>query len=123
PPRMAAELKAGFQGNALRNLHLVAELIALLAEFEKQGIPAVPFKGPAVALSACGDLSFREAGDLDILVPRNDIVRAKAVLAGRGHRPIFPTATAREAAYLASLSGAREADYLLSHSEHHLVRD
>jgi hypothetical protein len=67
-----------------------------------------------------GDLSMREAGDLDLLVKKDDIVRAADLLVSMGHHPIFPTATPREAAYLKGLKGARRGRYLRWHCEHHL---
>ena len=72
-------------------------------------------------MSLYGNAALREAGDLDLLVRPHDIVATKRLLVQRGFRPIFPTSTPSEAAYLAALTGSREVDYLTTHSEHHLV--
>jgi len=46
----------------------------------------IPLKGPVLALSAYGDLSYRGFSDLDILIQEHDIARAVATLAELGFR-------------------------------------
>jgi hypothetical protein len=58
-----------------------------LDHFEKAGIPAIPFKGPALASMAYGDLSLREFVDLDILLQRQHLSKAYQVLASSGYHP------------------------------------
>jgi hypothetical protein len=123
PPAVEADLGRFVQLNSKRSLWLISELLRLLDAFATSGIRAVPFKGPMLGMLAYGSPSLREAGDLDLLVPRADMGRAHDLLISLGHRPTFPTATASEAAYLQSLCAARRAAYLHAHSEHHLVRD
>jgi hypothetical protein len=86
PIRILDELRRLFRGNVERNLFLTAELLKLARAFETQGIPAVPFKGPVLAVSAYQDLGLRQFGDLDILVHRRDIVEAGAVIVSQGYR-------------------------------------
>ena len=121
-PSSAMDALQVFAGNnARRNLFLIGSLLRLLDLFQANRIPAAAFKGPMLAMGAYGNAALREAGDIDILVPRRDIVRSKRLLAERGFCPIFPTANDRETAYLQSLSGQREISYLLAHTEHHLL--
>jgi hypothetical protein len=123
PAAVLAELRGQFMKNAARNLQLSAELLRLLDPFEKNNTPMVPFKGVVLASFVYGDPALRDAGDIDLLVHRNDIVRAADLLCSLGHRPFYPTASAEETAFLSSLQGARRAAYLQYHGEHHLVRE
>jgi hypothetical protein len=123
PKVVLAELGAFAHANARRNLYLLSELLRLLDLYAAEGIDVAPFKGPVLASRIYGNPALREAGDLDLLVRRADIIRARQLLISLGHRPIFPTATPGESAWLRTLAGQREVEYLLSHSEHHLLRE
>lgn len=87
PPKILDELRRYFLANALTNSVLSEELVRLLSLFEAQGIAAVPYKGPALAASVYGDLSLRKSGDLDILIHRHDLTKAKEVLISEGYQP------------------------------------
>jgi hypothetical protein len=121
PPEVMSVLRGDVQSNAGRTLQLAGELRRLLIEFERAQIPVIAFKGIALAAMVYGDLSLRDAGDLDLLVHRDDVVRAADLLVRLGHRTGYPTASPREAEYLTSLTGERREEYLFAHSEHHLV--
>jgi hypothetical protein len=116
-----AKLRGYIQSNAGKVLRLAGELRRLAGEFDSAGIPVIPFKGLVLSARVYGDLSMRDVGDLDLLVRREDIVRAADLLVSLGHHPIFPTATPRETAYLEGLNGERRNRYLRWHCEHHLV--
>jgi len=85
PPEIRAALRRHQAEHARHGLALLAELQALLDGFERAGIPAVPFKGPALAELAYGSLSARLAGDLDVLVRPVDVERVAAQLEARGY--------------------------------------
>jgi len=80
------ELRSHFQANASRTLLLTDELRKLLRLFESHGIPAVAFKGPALAASVYGNLALRQAGDLDVLVQPDHLEAAKQLLLENGFR-------------------------------------
>ncbi len=120
-PEIVHQCAMEYRDNAARAIQLTSALFDLLDQFKEAGIKVVPFKGPILAELAYGDLSLRETGDLDLLVRREDVVRAAQLLQALGHEPIFPTSTPREAAYLRQLRGDARANYLRRHSEHHLV--
>ena len=71
---------------AERNRFLFEELLGLLALFEANDIPAVPFKGPALAMALHGDVALRQFGDLDLFIPADRVARAKKVLLAHGCR-------------------------------------
>jgi len=90
------KVRDDFQHNTARNLWLATELCRVLEEFEGQGIAAIPYKGPALALQVYGDLKLRSFVDLDVLVRRGDATRAGAALTARGYRPHLDLSPAQE---------------------------
>ncbi len=84
PPATARRLAALRQANAARALRMTSQLLAALEEFRRAGIPAMAFKGPSLAEHAYGDVTARQVGDLDILVPRRSVEAAREVLGRRG---------------------------------------
>lgn len=93
-------LSEHYRSNAIRNHYLAGELVQLLRLFAAQGIAAIPFKGPALAADVYGDLALRRFCDLDIIVRRADVARAKDVLAARGYRLQPHSPLAREADHI-----------------------
>jgi hypothetical protein len=85
PGEVLNRFKKDYQENAARNLILVDELITLLERFAKQGVEALVFKGPALAILAYGDLDLRRFVDLDLIVRRGDMDRAIEVLLQNGY--------------------------------------
>ena len=84
---------------AARNAFLVQALTRLLARFEAEQIPTIPYKGPVIASLAYGDIRLREFNDLDFLIRPQDVARVCAVLRSEG----FETAnrlTPRETAHV-----------------------
>jgi len=101
---MLSRLREHFEANARRNLFLTAELLKVLRLLEASEIPAVPFKGPLLAASTYGNLSLRQFADLDILVRKDDVPKAKELLISRGYRPPLALTGAQDAALLRSQS-------------------
>jgi hypothetical protein len=99
PKAILNELKTQYQINLLRNMFLTRVLFQLLDLFKENGISAVPFKGPVLSAMAYRDLSLRQFSDLDILIHKRDIHRAKSVLVSQGYHPMFQR-TAQEEAFL-----------------------
>lgn len=86
PPHIAARLRARYDENALRNLAFTGTLAELLGRLAGAGVEAMPIKGPALAISAYGDLALRQFGDLDIVVRPADFGRARSLLGEWGYR-------------------------------------
>jgi hypothetical protein len=114
PGLVPAAVLEQFENHALatagRNLFLTHELIKILDLFQAHGIPAIPFKGPSLALYAYGKLSSRSFADLDILVQRKDFSRAKEILLSLGYQGDF------------SLAPPQEERFLQTHHEYPMVR-
>ena len=75
PSSPMTELRARFHSNSARNLFLAARLLKILQLLEANGISAVAFKGPTLAVIAYGNLALREFCDLDVLVKEKDFQR------------------------------------------------
>lgn len=73
---------------AMRNMALTRELLRLLALLHAHEIDALTFKGPALTSSLYDHLALRLFGDLDIIVPPPDILRARDLLFASGYRPL-----------------------------------
>jgi hypothetical protein len=89
PPTVLDCLRNGYLMRSARNLLLTAELLKILDLFNKEGIPAVPFKGPVLAAQLYEDAALREFNDIDILVPRQNTFKALRRLQSLGY-PAIP---------------------------------
>jgi hypothetical protein len=102
PAAVRGELRESFERTQRRNLFLALQLCVILKRFAAHGIPAIPYKGPTLAMSAYGRVGFREFADLDILVNKRDVLRAKDVLVAEGFRPGSALTEAQERALVES---------------------
>lgn len=89
PASVLTDLEAYVRSVAIRSLLLTGELVRLLKRLEAQGIPAISFKGPALASLLYGDPALRHFDDLDILVRQEDYASAKRLLLSLGYQPIY----------------------------------
>ncbi len=110
PEAVLEQLKNRFRANNLRNLSLTAELLRLLKIFEVRGVPTVPLKGPVLAALTYENLALRSFGDLDILVRKQDVSKARKLLTSSGYRQEDPLPQSQEAAFLKS-----QREYVYSH--------
>jgi hypothetical protein len=90
PPHLHSRLLQTYFANAGHNLQLTGELLRILNLLSEAGIEAVPFKGPVLADQLFGNVSFRQFGDLDILVQQKDVRRARKLLISDGYEPEYP---------------------------------
>jgi len=87
PPDFLARLKRHYQENAARNTILAAELCRIVELLAREEIEAFPYKGPALALFAYGNLALRRFVDLDVIVRKSDVLRARDLLIADGYTP------------------------------------
>lgn len=85
PPDAMEQLKSAYDRNVFHCMSNAAELIAILKAFKLEQIPAMPFKGIVLGATIYRDLSTRNAGDIDILVDLEDLLRATAILLKMGY--------------------------------------
>lgn len=88
PAAIHEQLAAEYERNLCQSMVVASELLAVLAAFRHEQIRAMPFKGIVLAASAYPDLGMRACGDLDLLIGRQDVDRAKAILRERGFRSV-----------------------------------
>lgn len=98
-------------GNAQNVLHLVGKQLKLFRLFKDNKLPVAIFKGSALAQSAYGDFSLRQAGDIDVLISRGDFDRARVLLESLGYQ-MTP-----------QLTRTQLSSHLASHCEIQFVRD
>jgi len=87
PEEILEQLRKYFLVNAGRNIFLTEELHRLLHLFESHGIVGVPYKGPVLAASIYGDVTLRQFSDLDILIQKKDLKRARDLIIPLGYQP------------------------------------
>ena len=85
PAAVLAKLKNEFIANSQCNLYLMRELIRTLELLHANGIQGLAFKGPVLAALVYGDLALRQAGDLDVLIEKENFPVAKQLLQSIGY--------------------------------------
>jgi hypothetical protein len=100
PHTVLAQLKGLFHANALHHWWLAAELCTLVQLLAAHEIPAIPYKGPVLAATVYGDVALRQSGDLDLVMPKRDLLRAKALLMTHGYQPWVAMTEAQERLHL-----------------------
>lgn len=84
PPEYQAEWARSHQKSTLRNLLLQRELLLVHQIFKKAGIPYMALKGAYLAYHAYPNPALRPMRDLDILVPKDQVLKAYQVLLNAG---------------------------------------
>ena len=79
-PEYLQTFKQHYRENSARNVILTAELCRLIKLFAGEGIEAIPYKGPILSLFAYDDLALRRFVDLDVIVKKSDVARARDIL-------------------------------------------
>jgi hypothetical protein len=87
PQDHLARLKKHYLENSARNTLLTAELCRLIALFAAEGIDAIPYKGPLLALFVYDNLALRRFVDLDVIVKKSDVLKARELLLDQGYSP------------------------------------
>jgi len=80
------ELNSFIRINTKRNYLLTKKLFQIIDAFNEAGIAVIPFKGPVLAQLIYGDITLRSFTDIDILVKKEDLNQAKAIVTDHGLR-------------------------------------
>ncbi|MDX9767665.1 MAG: nucleotidyltransferase family protein [Ectothiorhodospiraceae bacterium] len=86
PPALRERLMQTFRAHAISRFAYARRLRELLALLSDAGIPALPYKGPALAIQVYGHYAARQYGDIDILVRPEQAVDALRALLDAGLR-------------------------------------
>src|ERR1051325_10682656 len=85
PSHFLSRLKRESVANSQNVLHLIAKQLRLAKLFNENGVRVALFKGPILAQMAYGEMSLRQAGDIDVLIGRGDFDRARTLLESLGY--------------------------------------
>ena len=102
PKNVMELLKTFFHENAHKNLLFIGELLRILKLLKSQGITAIPYKGPMLAIQVYGNLGFRQFDDLDIFIKKSDVIIIKDLLINEGYKTDFYLNELQEENYLKS---------------------
>ena len=111
PTHVLSKLKRESVANSQNILHLVGKQLRVYKLFNENHIPVAIFKGPLLAHMAYGEMSLRQAGDIDLLIACRDFAQARTLLESLGYE-MTPKLTA-----------AQLASHLNNHCEIQFMRD
>lgn len=85
PVQVLARLKRESVANSQSVLFLIAKQLKVYRLLKDNGIRTAIFKGAVLAQMAYGEVSLRQAGDIDVLISRRDFARARTLLESLGY--------------------------------------
>ena len=85
PEKVLLRLRRIYQANTARNLRTDHELAAVLKRLKTDGVDAVVLKGAHLVRIVYGDIGLRPMYDVDILVRKPDLPKARDTLLGMGY--------------------------------------
>lgn len=85
PGHVLSRLKREAVANSQTILHLVGKQLRAYRVFKEHGIAVAIFKGAVLSQMAYGELSLRQAGDIDMLINRQHFHEAKSLLESLGY--------------------------------------
>jgi len=89
PQHILQKMQRAAMANAVRNAILSQHLTKALNALKDADIPAITYKGPALASEAYDNPSLRMYDDLDIMVHKEDLKNAKQTLEKIGYSEIL----------------------------------
>ncbi|MBU2455615.1 MAG: nucleotidyltransferase family protein [Proteobacteria bacterium] len=100
PEAALNQLKSVYFQNSTRNLLLSSCLIKILHLFKQNDIEAIPFKGPVQSDLIYHDIGIRTFSDLDILVKKENAVKAMNLLSEQGFKTCVKIPESQNKEYL-----------------------
>ena len=95
-------LKHSYYTNLHKTLLLSRELIRILDHLAAIDVEVMPYKGLALAEALYGDITLRQAGDIDLLIRAQDLPRIRGAVSELGYMPHILLSEEQEKAYLKS---------------------
>src|SRR5262249_59071487 len=90
PPEIRQEIGAGVATLVRENLAMAAEALRLQRLFDEAHLPVLFVKGSSLAMLAFGNLGLSGGQDIDLLVPREMLPAAMALVARARYRRFDP---------------------------------
>ncbi|WP_459501934.1 nucleotidyltransferase domain-containing protein [Bacillus sp. C1] len=93
PSQVVQVLSTYFKRNTFHMLHLSGEMGKVSKLFAENQLRLLFLKGPILGIDLYGDISLRTSGDLDVLVPMDDLEKVNELLVKNGYvkEEDFPT--------------------------------
>ena len=85
PSHVLARLKRESVANSQSVLHLIGKQLKAARLLKDRGVRVAIFKGAVLAQMAYGEVSLRQAGDIDMLIDRADFAAARSLLESLGY--------------------------------------
>ena len=101
PGHVLARLKRESVANSQSVLHLIGKQLKAYRLLKDRGVRAAIFKGAVLAQMAYGEVSLRQAGDIDVLIDRADFAEARSSLESLGYEMTPRLTDAQLASHLA----------------------
>jgi hypothetical protein len=86
PANILAALRTRHSERAVEANRRAEELVSLLGTVAEHGAKAVPYKGPALAQQLYGDVTLREFGDLDVMIPQSEVRKVHDLVLTLGYQ-------------------------------------
>jgi putative nucleotidyltransferase-like protein len=102
PNHFLSRLKRESVFNSQNVLRLIARQLAIYKLLKQNQIPVAIFKGPLLAQLAYGDISLRQAGDIDVLIGREHFSQASNLLQSSGYQMTLELSARQLASHLAN---------------------
>jgi hypothetical protein len=80
PTKVKEQLKVAYYNTSAQNQIMYQELKRILEALNEANIPVIVLKGAALAATVYPEIGLRPMGDLDLLMPRDDIIEALKVI-------------------------------------------
>src|SRR3954462_5885646 len=80
PDQELKQLEENNSRTVRQNLFLTSELLRVISSLQGAGIEAVPLKGAVLATGVYGDIGLRPFSDIDLLIRREHLAEAEAVV-------------------------------------------
>ena len=101
PVEVIGRLKRESVANSQSVLHLIGKQLKVYRLLKDAGIRVAIFKGAVLAQMAYGEVSLRQAGDVDLLIDRADFAEARSLLESLGYEMAPRLTDAQLASHLA----------------------
>jgi hypothetical protein len=85
PSFVIKTINQAYKNNTFHMLQLSGEMEELCKLFDKHQICLIVLKGPVLGVDLYGDVSLRTSGDLDMLIPINDLEKVDKLLFKLGY--------------------------------------
>jgi len=110
PVGLLEHLRTQFHSICARNHYLAKKLVDLTARLENEGVPALVYKGPALAMAVYGGLARRHYNDLDLVIHKEHHAKTVRLMTAWGFQIAPKPALPRVRPYLGRPEDSRNVE-------------